>query len=122
MVSYDLIRKKRWNLGTAIDINVLHIPWPFLIQIYSTSLDSDRVGQTELIMQIHELLTHINNSFILPTQEDDLLPTSKIYYNSVPKSRINDLETICALLLFLFLIDKWNGGFTILGINMGSFS
>ena len=35
--------------------------------MYSTSLDSDRVGQTELIMQIHELLTHINNSFILPT-------------------------------------------------------
>ena len=31
MVSYDLIRKQRWNLGTAIDINVLHIPWPFLI-------------------------------------------------------------------------------------------
>lgn len=91
MISYDLIRKQRWNLGTAIDINVLHIPWPFLIQMYSTSFDSDRVGRTELITQIHELLTRISYSFILPTQEDDLLPTSKIYYNSIPKSRINDL-------------------------------
>lgn len=90
MISYDLIRKQRWNLGTAIDIEMYYIPWPFLIQMYSTSFDSDRVGQTELIMQTHELLTHINYSFILPTQEDDL-PTSKIYYNSIPKSRINDL-------------------------------
>lgn len=63
MISYDLIRKQRWNLGTIQNINVLHIPWPFLIQMYSHHFDSDRVGQTELIMQTHELLTHINYGF-----------------------------------------------------------